>query len=214
MSFRQAQVVVLIGDIVKSRRLSRAKRASVQRKLIALLRQVNAQHRKSLYAPLRFQFTGGDEFQGVFRVALSLLDVIQRIRHEIAPIAVRFGAGIGSLSTARSDRPQVMDGLAFHRARKALGKSQEFLQLVCISSDNAELDEAVNAWFDALNFIRSKWSERAQEVIARYAVAQKLEPVARALHISTQAVSKHLRVSGYAAYARGERVLRRLLQQY
>lgn len=72
----------------------------------------------------------------------------------------------------------------------------------------------VNAWFDVLSFIRSGWSGRAREVIQLYGRFERLEPVARKLNISLQAVSKHLRVTGYKAYTRGEHVLTKLLTEY
>lgn len=204
--------VVLIGDVVRSRRLQRARRARVQDQLERSFRQINRDHKESLATPL--QFTAGDEFQGVLKTALHLFPVIHQIREATSPVSVRFGIGIGAITTPISEQPQAMDGPAFHRARDALGRAQEFIGHICLSSGKSDRDEGVNAWLDVLSFIRSTWSDRAREVIHLYEHFQKLEPVAKKLQISVQAVSKHLRVTGYKAYVRGEKVLEDLLAVY
>ena len=200
---------VLIGDVVRSRRLRRARRARIQDQLERSFRQINRDHKENLATPL--QFTAGDEFQGVLKTAIGVFRIIHEVREATSPVSVRFGIGIGAITTPISERPQAMDGPAFHRARDALGKAQEFIGQICLSSGKGEGDEVVNAWLDVLGFIRSTWSERAREVIHLYERFQKLEPVANKLQISVQAVSKHLRVTGYKAYVRGEKVLGELL---
>ncbi len=204
--------VVIIGDIVRSRRLGRDNRARTQARLKRTFLEINRNYKKSICAPL--QFTAGDEFQGVFKNAAPVWEVINRIREAMSPVAVRFGVGIGAITTRISDQPQAMDGPAFHRARDALERAQEFLKQTCLSSGKPEWDEEVNAWLDVLSSIRSTWSARAREVIHLYQGFQKLEPIAKKLKISVQAVSKHLRVTGYKAYVRGENVLKKLLAAY
>lgn len=203
---------VLIGDIVRSRRLGRAERTRAQAQLKAILLRVNRDAKKSICTPL--QFTGGDEFQGVLRTPLPVFAMITRIREALSPVPVRFGIGIGEITTPLSRRPQEMDGPAFHRARNALERSKDFLEHASLSSGQAGRDEMVNAWLDALSFIRSGWSVRAREVIRLHEEFQALEPIANRLGISVQAVSKHLRVTGYKAYVRGEKVVAGLLAAY
>jgi len=204
--------VVLIGDIVRSRRLGKSKRARIQAQLHKTLVQINRDFKESICTPL--QFTGGDEFQGVFKTAAPVFEVIKQIRDVMSPVSIRFGIGIGEITTPLSDQPQAMDGPAFHRARDALDRAQEFVEQACVSSGEREWDEDVNAWFDALGAIRSRWSARARQVIHLYEDFQKLEPIAKKLRISVQAVSKHVRVTGYKAYKRGENALKRLLAAY
>lgn len=203
---------VVIGDIVRSRRLGRAERARAQAQLKAILLRVNRDYKKSVCAP--WQLTGGDEFQGVLRTPLPVFAMINRIREAISPVPVRFGIGIGEITTPLASHPQEMDGPAFHRARNALDRSREFLGRTCLSSGQAGRDEMVNAWLDALSFIRAGWSARAREVIRLQEGFQALEPIAKRLGISVQAVSKHLRVTGYRAYVRGEKVMAGLLAAY
>lgn len=202
----------MIGDIVRSRRLTGYQRARTQTQLKKTLLRINRDHKDGIRIPL--QFTAGDEFQGVFRTPVRLFRVINLIREAISPVPVRFGIGVGEITTPLSLHPQAMDGPAFHRARDALKSAQEFLEQTCLSSGQYERDEAVNAWLDALTFIRSTWSIRAREVIHLYEEFGKLEPIAKKLNISMQAVSKHLRVTGYKAYARGEKVMTKLLGAY
>lgn len=204
--------VVVIGDIVRSRRLGRPERARAQAQLKRVLLRINRDYKKSICTPL--QFTGGDELQGVFRTAVLVFEVINRIREAIFPVPVRFGIGIGDITTPLARRPQEMDGPAFHRARDALKSAKEFLGHTCLSSGEPGRDEMVNAWLDALGFIRSGWSARAREVIRLHEELHALEPIAKKLGISMQAVSKHLRVTGYKAYVRGEKVMLGLLAAY
>jgi len=212
MRKRPSLFVVVIGDMVRSRRLRRPRRARIQDQLERSFHQINRDFKDSVCTAL--QFTAGDEFQGVFKTADNIFTLIQRIREAILPVPVRFGVGIGEITTPISDRPQAMDGPAFHRARDALESAQEFLGLSCLSSGQPERDESVNAWLDILSFVRSTWSARAREIIYLYEEFQKLEPIAKKLGISVQAVSKHLRVTGYKAYFRGERALASLLAGY
>lgn len=202
--------VVVIGDVVRSRRLRRSKRAKIQAQLEKSFLQVNRDYKEIISTPL--QFTAGDEFQGVFKTAKNILSVIYQLREAVLPVPVRFGIGIGKITTPVSDKPQAMDGPAFHRARDALESTHEFLGQICLSSDHPDRDKVINAWLDVLNFIRSTWSSRAREVLHLYEDFEKLEPVASKLGISVQAVSKHLKVTGYKAYVRGERVLTDLLE--
>lgn len=208
--------VVLIGDIVRSRRLGQAERTRAQAQLKTIILRVNRDYKKSICTQL--QFTGGDEFQGVLKTAVLVFEMINRIRETISPVPVRFGIGIGEITTPLSNQPQEMDGPAFHRARDALESSKEFLEHTCLSSGQPGRDEIVNAWLDALSFIRSGWSVRAREVIRLHeefqALEPTLEPIAKKLGISIQAVSKHLRVTGHKAYVRGEKVLVGLLAAY
>ena len=204
--------VVVMGDVVRSRRLPRAKRVRIQAQLERSFLRINRDHKESIATPL--QFTAGDEFQGVLKTTHDLFPVIHRIREVTSPVSVRFGIGIGAITTPISEQPQAMDGPAFHRARDALERAQEFIGQICFSSGKREGDEGVNAWLDVLSFIRSTWSKRAREVIYLYQHFHKLEPVAKTLKISVQAVSKHLRVAGFKAYVRGEKVLGDLLAVY
>lgn len=204
--------VVIIGDIVRSRRLSRKRRSTIQSRLKEVFVTLNRGNKRTVTTPL--QFTAGDEFQGVLQNPGSAPLVIREVREAIAPVFVRFGIGIGEISTPVSAEPQSMDGPAFHRARAGIERSSEFLDLICVISATPTTDDVVNGLFDLLGVIRSKWSTRVQEVIRLYDQYQKLEPVAKRLNISAQAVSKHLRVSGYRAYARGEVLLMRFLAEY
>lgn len=204
--------VVLIGDLVRSRRLTGYQRGRTQTRLEKTLHKINRDHQDRIC--IRLQFTAGDEFQGVLRTADRLFSIINLIREAISPVPVRFGIGVGKITTPLSSHPQAMDGPAFHRARDALKRAQEFLEQTYLSSGQYERDEAVNAWLDVLSFIRAAWSIRAREVIRLYEEFGKLEPTAKKLNISIQAVSKHLRVTGYKAYARGEEVMTKLLRAY
>jgi len=204
--------VVVDGDLIRSRRLTSKARAELQTQLKKTFTRIGHVYGKTV--SVSFQFTGGDEFQGVLQTARPVFDLINLIRDAIHPMTVRFGIGIGEIVTPIDARPQSMDGPAFHKARDALSWSTDFLYQSCVISENLELDAEANAWLECLSHIRSRWSTRAMEVTKLYAKYEKLEPVAKRLGISVQAVSKHLNVSGYKAFARGKNVLAKTLAAY
>ena len=129
--------VVIIGDIVRSRRLSRNRRSTTQSRLKEVFVTINGRNKRTVITPL--QFTAGDEFQGVLQNPGSAPLVIRKVREAIAPVSVRFGIGIGEISTPVSAEPQSMDGPAVHRARADLQhfddpKSQPYALNVLVPS--------------------------------------------------------------------------------
>lgn len=65
--------------------------------LHAVLEELNTAYRDTIAS--RFIITFGDEFQGLLSAADHVLDMIQLIQIRMYPVAIRFGIGIGELST-------------------------------------------------------------------------------------------------------------------
>ena len=58
--------------------------------------------------------TLGDEFQGLLEITVSILEIIKYIQREIYPIKLRFGVGIGNVSTLINHEAAIgADGPAF-----------------------------------------------------------------------------------------------------
>ena len=107
--------VAVIGDIIESRKIEN--RQAVQLKLQSVLDVVNKKYEKSLAS--KFMITLGDELQGLVRDKRTSVDIISFIVLEMLPICLRFGVGVGEISTdIVYDNSVKIDGSAYHRARK------------------------------------------------------------------------------------------------
>lgn len=113
MSSRMKRHLVVIGDIVDSRRLRG--RAAFQRKFSDSLGELSC-GQKSLASP--YTLTLGDEFQAVYRRAGGLFADLCRVRIACQPARVRLAVALGEIKTAINPAQALgMDGPAFHLAR-------------------------------------------------------------------------------------------------
>ena len=74
MTRRGPQYLAVIADMVKSRELSSAKRAVVQKHFQELVATLNREYRNSLAS--KFAITLGDEFQGLLTTSTVIPDLI------------------------------------------------------------------------------------------------------------------------------------------
>ncbi|MEX2435642.1 MAG: SatD family protein, partial [Balneolaceae bacterium] len=88
--------IVLIGDIVDSKKLNEADRSSLQEDLLDLIGKINKKS-ESIEAPMTI--TLGDEFQAVYASAESILADSWNILAGIYPVSARFSIGIGNIVT-------------------------------------------------------------------------------------------------------------------
>ena len=110
-------MIVLIGDIINSRRLH--DRAKVQERFHFALDQVNNKCAGQLVSI--FTITHGDEFQGALKQGIGLLGIIDGISLALLPIKLRYGIGIGEVTTKIDPtNSYTADGPAFWKAREAI----------------------------------------------------------------------------------------------
>ena len=111
----------IIGDLINSKKLPTEDRAAIQERLRTLLNGVNEKFSLFLVSP--FLMTLGDEFQGVLTAAEPALEIIDFLGQNLMelPIQIRYGIGIGELST-NVNREQALgdDGPAYHHARQGI----------------------------------------------------------------------------------------------
>ena len=92
-------------------------------KLKKILDNVNSIYNNDISA--KFLITLGDEFQGLLEITAPILEIIKYIQREIYPIKLRFGVGIGNVSTLINHEAAIgADGPAFYAAREMI----EFLR--------------------------------------------------------------------------------------
>src|ERR1700751_6139315 len=97
MTRRGPQYLAVIADMVKSRELSSAKRAVVQKHFQELVATLNREYRNSLAS--KFAITLGDEFQGLLTTSTVIPDPIWEGTPKITARQVRVGLGIVSLES-------------------------------------------------------------------------------------------------------------------
>ena len=115
------QYYAIIGDIKRSKKIEN--RCEIQEKLKKIPDNVNSIYNNDISA--KFLITLGDEFQVLLEITAPILEIIKYIQREIYPIKLRFGVGIGNVSTLINHEAAIgADGPAFYAAREMI----EFLR--------------------------------------------------------------------------------------
>jgi len=110
-------MIAVIGDIIKSKSIP--DRHKTQQDLLDVLQHINQRHQDLLAS--KFTITLGDEFQGLFKCSDRLLHILDEISFALRPINIRFGIGVGTLTTEFDpSRSMGADGPAYWKAREAI----------------------------------------------------------------------------------------------
>lgn len=206
----------LIGDLVGSRDLEA--RGDVQERLKGLLVEVNAIYADMIAA--RFTITLGDEFQGLLTDPAPLLSIMDRIRLSIYPVKIRFGVGIGTMSTAVDASAAIgADGPAYHAAREGLRTVKEMngryeqpfvdtLFYKCDATGRIYLSmDMLNANLSLAGAIREKWTPKQYEVIAALeAGGAPLRSLAEQIGVNHSSLQRRLDKANYYTYRRNRDV--------
>ena len=201
----------MIGDLINSKKLPAEDRAAIQERLKALLNGVNENFSSFLVSP--FLMTLGDEFQGVLTAAKPALEIIEFLGQNLMefPIQIRYGIGIGELSTS-VNREQALgdDGPAYYYARQGIEQLKKDGWTgfpVSIQTGSADCG-LLHCYCQLLNEVAEMWSASQRNCILNmeimnFPVLGLPRPAARTLYRlsreqgSTRAVSpKCPRLSG------------------
>ena len=141
---------VIIGDIIDSKKIKGRKK--VQVKFKEILDQVNRVYEEDIAS--QFTITLGDEFQGLLKTGRNIINIISDIEFAMAPVELRFGIGIGEISTEINLKYSAeIDGSAYHRARAMVEaltdnanqySTKQANIKVSSQADNAEIDHLIN----------------------------------------------------------------------
>ena len=155
----------------------------------------------------KFMITLGDEFQGLMHRFSHVMDVLDRIESEMYQIRVRFGIGIGDVTTVINyDSPFGSDGPAYYNARRIVDKLKENEKKKMGSKSNIGIEvegcDTVSALFNSIfsqnTIIKSKWTKRQREIIRAFIENSfKQSNAAAALGINQSSIHKALQTSGY-----------------
>lgn len=212
--------IAIIADMIGSRTLDA--RHDVQLRLVETLNQVNRDYEDQIAS--NFTITLGDEFQGLLVNASKLLEIIEKIKAAMHPVDLRFGIGIGEISTEINRMQSIgADGPAYWFARSAIDHlkkendydvSRSQLQL----SSKEDWVEVVNDSLKLCDYVESKWVKSQREFIDLsimnygFNLDFKQIEIAETFGMSVQMVNKKLQNTGYYQYIRLKQSINDLVQ--
>lgn len=199
--------IAIIGDIKKSKEIQ--DRKQVQTKLKAVLDEINGMYHDDIAS--KFLITLGDEFQGLLHCGLRTMQMISKIERSMYPIQLRFGVGIGPITTdIRRDMALGADGPGYHKAREAIDDLKENEKRKMTGSADVRFGFSgeeqssvilINTILTLLTAIQESWSDRQREIIWDMLEHQDSQlETARRLGIKQPTVQKALVRGNYYAY--------------
>lgn len=148
-------------------------RGKSQKHVINILKTVNDKYAQSIAS--KFIITLGDEFQGLLSSGEHLMDIIQFIKTEVQPIEIRFGIGIGTITTAiNPDAALGADGPAYYMARECIdrmkmakGTKGRVCGNIQIRIDNSKHSQelSLNTIFNLMSCIEQTWTVKQKEIV-------------------------------------------------
>ncbi|NLY38872.1 MAG: hypothetical protein GX044_06175 [Firmicutes bacterium] len=218
-SFNFKPYIAVIGDIVASKKIS--DRRAVQEKLGAVLSGINKKYSGDLAS--RFMLTLGDEFQGLLEAGGHALAIVDKIEREMHPVMMRFGIGVGRITTA-IDRhfPLGADGPAYYYARKMIDelktaekRNKEAKQNIKIAiEEHAALSELLNTIFALCTALKARWTGRQREVINAYLDYREIQSdAAQKLGIHQSSVQRALANANFYTYQKALLVVSEILSE-
>ncbi|MDO4331565.1 MAG: SatD family protein [Eubacteriales bacterium] len=204
----------IIGDIKESKTIEN--RSTIQKKLKHALDCVNERYHADISA--KFIITLGDEFQGLLRKNEHLLDIIQYIQREMYPVRLRFGIGIGEISTDLFYEAAIgADGPAYYAARamieelreqeKKIRKQASDIQISIYHTESFEITE-INTILALMKVIEEEWSDKQRYTI--WDMTQNggsQEECARRMETTQSTVARRLVGGNYITYERAKRTV-------
>ncbi|MDD4578242.1 MAG: SatD family protein [Anaerolineaceae bacterium] len=220
-------MIAIIGDIIKSRFIP--DRRKTQEGLSAVLQQINQRYAGTLAS--RFTITLGDEFQGVLRDADGLLRILDEISFQLKPINLRFGIGVGELTTRLDPTTSIgADGPAYWKAREAIeiahtNNDYGRANIHLCAQDPDMLVDLINQILKLTALQVSGWRDSQSEVYKVNLQEAILDPddinhqkIADQLKIQASSLTRRFESSGIKRYMsarkEAELALERLNQKY
>lgn len=212
--------VAVIGDIKNSKEINNRK--DVQIKLKNVLNQINKKYKAVIAS--KFMITLGDEFQGLLCQGKDVIDIIEEIQQEMYPVQIRFGIGIGEISTDINPEMSIgADGPGYYKARAAIewlkdseqrSKVQASDIRIEIENDRYSATKLLNTILVLMTAISNNWSDRQREIIwdfERYKGSQT--ECAERLGVSQSSIQRSLINGNYYAYKDAKDTITEVLKE-
>lgn len=199
--------IALIGDIMNSKEISN--RFDIQEKLKYVLKKVNVIYTTNIAC--KFIITLGDEFQGLLSCGENVLDIIEYIQQEMYPVKIRFGIGIGKISTdIDSQKALGADGPCYYKAREAIenvkkeeqkSKTHASYINIQIENDTEDLSKLLNTVLSLISILKDNWTNQQRETIKtiKYCGGNQVK-CAKKLNIAQSSVQRRLSNGNYYSY--------------
>ena len=205
----KSESVVLIGDIVESRRTG--DRQALHDTVGDVLARANLDHPVVDPAVI----TLGDEFQGVYATLGDALTASFHIRSRLRPTDVRFGVGRGAVQVLDRARG-IHDGPAYWAARDAIEAAKELARKAALRTtrtvyrspdEDAAQTTAVNAALLTLDQILGSLSVVSWRILGGRLAGLTQREVAEREGITPSAVSQRVRSDGIGVAMEAMRML-------
>lgn len=163
----------IIGDIINSRGSS--DRFFLQKKLQDILDSINDEYCNVIKS--NFVITLGDEFQGLLIRPDDAVKIIKKIQAELYPVKIRFGVGIGQITTQINTNAAFgSDGPAYYFAREELEKVKKTeksrghvkTDIMISCGEESLMMRSLNNHLSILHLIESGWSQNQRQAISEY----------------------------------------------
>lgn len=180
------QKIVLIGDIIASRKI--ADRSSVQKQLKTVIGKINRSN-SNLLSP--YTITLGDEFQAVFANADQIYTDAMAILLALYPEQIRFSIGLGTIETPINKTQAIgMDGPAFYLARKGIEELKATGYLFTAQGLTENLQDIVNHSLMLASHLVSKWKKTRLTVLTLMQQGVQVADMAKRLDLTDKAIYK------------------------
>lgn len=215
--------IALIGDIKMSKSIKN--RGEIQIHVTNILKTVNDKYADSIAS--KFLITLGDEFQGLLLSGEHVMDIIHFISEKLYPVKIRFGIGIGTITTEiNPDAAIGADGPAYYMARECIDhmKMAEGTKgRVCgdvqirIEGSHQIYELTLNTIFNLMHCIEHDWTAK-QKKIANYALSnkEKQTDIAKHFNVSQSHIQQVLSTTHFYtckdAYESVNTILKEVLQ--
>ena len=203
----------IIGDIIDSKKI--LDRLLVQQNLSVVLNKINEAYTQSISS--KFMITLGDEFQGLLNSGRDIIEIINAIEDSMNPIELRFGIGIGSITTQiNHDFPIGADGPAYYNARKMIEtqktnkkKKMEIRTNISLKIENDFiLSDLINSIFSLTTLIKASWTSRQREIIEAYTRCEgNQKHAALMLGVNQSTIRKVLNASCFYEYRQSNQMI-------
>ncbi len=198
--------ITVMGDIIESKTIKN--RNSIQTKLKNILTKVNANYKDDIAS--KFSIIYGDGFQGLLRLCNNTMKIVSDIEREMFPTKLRFGVGVGKLTTEISESVYEIDGSCFHYARKMLDEvllneskntSIDTNIMIYSGENNVQIDKLLNTILSLSYSIKNNWTSKQVNIINKYIeTGENQVMTADKLNINKSSVSRSLSASNYYAF--------------
>ncbi len=189
-------MIVVIGDIVASKKLGNSDRKRAQELLTRKFKEINKSS-ESIISP--YTITLGDEFQAVYHDASTILEDCWNIIAELYPIMIRFSISAGTIVTPINTKQALaMDGPAFYNARDGINelKASGYLfglnvEQISGEPQNNPVLNLVNHSLQLLSVEMQSWKKVRHQVLVMLLKGIPIKEIAAKLGVSLVAVYKN-----------------------